>query len=103
MLFKLYLSLITKKNGGASINKQYNSPKRGYMVAVKNFENMADMLANKLEHNQYYGTWLDVEDNNKLYCDISTNIIDYKEAVDLAKKRGELAIYDVAQGCSIYV
>ena len=52
MLFKLYLSLITKKNGGASINKQYNSPKRGYMVAVKNFESMGDMLANKLEHNQ---------------------------------------------------
>ena len=103
MLFKLYLSLITKKNGGASINRDYKSPAYGYMVAIKNFDSMADMLANKLEHNQYYGTWLDVEDNNKLYCDISTNIIDYKEAVDLAKKRGELAIYDVEQQCSIYV
>ena len=103
MLFKLYLSFITRKNGGASINRDYNSPAQGYMVAIKNFDSMNDMLANKLEHNQYYGTWLDVEDNNKLYCDISTNILDYKEAVDLAKKRGELAIYDVEQQCSIYV
>ena len=103
MLFKLYLSFITKKNGGASINRDYNSAAQGYMVAIKNFDSMNDMLSNKLEPNEYYGTWLDVEDNNKLYCDISINIIDYKEAVDLAKKRGELAIYDVAQGCSIYV
>ena len=43
MLFKLYLSLITKKNGGASINKQYSSHERGYMEAVKNFESRADM------------------------------------------------------------
>lgn len=103
MLFKLYLSLITKKNGGASINRDYNSPAQGYMVAIKNFDSMNDMLSNKLEPNEFYGTWLDKEDNNKLYCDISTNIIDYKEAVDLAKKRGELAIYDVEQQCSIYV
>ena len=103
MLFKLYSSFITKKNGGASINRDYNSPAQGYMVAIKNFDSMNDMLSNKLEPNEFYGTWLDKEDNNKLYCDISTNIIDYKEAVDLAKKRGELAIYDVEQGCSIYV
>ena len=44
-----------------------------------------------------------MEDNGKVYFDISTNIIDKEQAIELAKKRHELAIFDIENCESIYV
>lgn len=93
----------TFTNGGCSMNTEGIVPTKGYMVAIQGFDNIDAMLNMELQNNQYYGTWLDVEDNNKLYCDISTNYDDIMEAMEYAKLRGELAIFDIEKGCSIYV
>ena len=101
ILLKGYILYKTKKENGCSVNEKLENPHIGYMVGVKNFSTLKDMLKVKLEHNQYYGTWKD-EKTGKIYYDISQNIIDYKEACTIAQKRGELAIYDLQNNCSIY-
>lgn len=101
LMFKMYVRLVTLKNKGISINKKYEIPVRGYMVGIKNFKTLNEMLKVELQENEFYGTWLDVK-TGITYYDISKNIIDYKEAVDLATSRKELAIFDVEQQSSIY-
>jgi hypothetical protein len=61
------------------------------------------MLKVELKKNEYYGTWLDVEDNNKLYCDISLNIENKEDALKIAKELDELAIFDLSTLESIYL
>ena len=48
----------------------------------------------------YIGLWLD---NNKMYIDISINIIDKVEALEFGKKNKQLAIYDIVNNDSIYL
>ena len=101
LIFKMYVIYKTRKEKGISINKNYNTPKTGYMVGIKNFDNLKEMLKVKLEPNQYYGTWLDVK-TGITYYDISLNVIDYKEACNIAQERKEIAIFDIQNKCSIY-
>jgi hypothetical protein len=48
---------------------------------------------------------LDTEANDKdnFYLDISINVKDRNEAIELAKKNNQLAIFDIATGESIYL
>ena len=101
---KKYIEEVTMKNKGISINNNYEIPKNGYMVAIKNCgDSIEDMLKVELKENEYYGTWLDVEDGNKLYCDISLNVENKEEALKKAKELNELAIFDVSTFTSIYL
>ena len=100
---KKYIMELTNMKGGCTINRQKMTPKRGYMVGIQGFDNIDDMLRQNLAENEYYGTWKDMEDNGKVYFDISTNIIDKAKAIELAKKRHELAIFDIENCESIYV
>jgi hypothetical protein len=100
---KKYIEKVTIENKGISINNNYEIPKNGYMVAVKNCNSIEDMLKVELKENEYYGTWLDVEDNNKLYCDISLNIENKEEALKIAEELDELAIFDLSTLESIYL
>jgi hypothetical protein len=100
---KKYIEEVTMKNKGISINNNYEIPKNGYMVAVKNCNSIEGMLKVELKKNEYYGTWLDVEDNNKLYCDISLNIENKEDALKIAKELDELAIFDLSTLESIYL
>lgn len=101
ILLKGYIVYKTKKDKGCSVNDKLENPTRGYMVGVKNFSTLKEMLKVKLEHNEYYGTWKDTK-TGITYYDISKNIIDYKKACTVAKDRGELAIYDLENNTSIY-
>lgn len=102
LMFKQYVKVVTRIKKGISINEKYETPTNGYMVGIKNFKTLNDMLKVKLNTNEYYGTWLD-EKTNTIYYDISINIQDYKAATELAKSRGELAIFDLSICDSIYL
>lgn len=103
------------KNGGFSLNKDGNSPATGYMISCKDLYklNLSDLSNDKLDNaikeatkiGGYIGGWLDVnsDDKNNFYLDISINVKDKDEAIELAKKNGQLAIYDIASGESIYL
>ena len=98
-----YIMNLTNLNGGCTINRERVTPTKGYMVGVKGYDTLDNMLKVELKDNEYYGTWKDMEDNGKVYFDISTNIIDKEQAIELAKKRHELAIFDIENCESIYV
>ena len=100
---KKYIMELTNLNGGCTINRERVTPTKGYMVGVKGYDTLDNMLKAELKDNEYYGTWKDMEDNGKVYFDISTNIIDKEQAIELAKKRHELAIFDIENCESIYV
>jgi hypothetical protein len=53
-----------------------------------------------MENNAYIGFWLD---NNDLYVDLSINIDNLNEAIEIAQKNKQLAIYNCMKGESIYV
>lgn len=101
--FKEIIKYLTNINGGCTINRELDVPKKGYMVGVKGFETLEEMLKEELKENEFFGTWVDVEDNNKIYYDISTNILDKEKALELANTRNELAIFDIANCTSIYL
>ena len=100
---KKYIMELTNMKGGCTINRERVTPTKGYMVGVKGYDTLDNMLKVELKDNEYYGTWEDMEDNGKVYFDISTNIIDKEQAIELAKKRHELAIFDIENCESIYV
>ena len=109
------LKEMVKKNGGFSINPLGECPKTGYMVSIKDLYKIslnlidqddidfASEIASKISG--YIGGWLDTTDSNinNFYMDISVNIQDREKAIEIAKKNGQLAIYDIASGESIYL
>lgn len=101
LLLKGYIVYKTKKDSGVSVNEKLENPKMGYMVGIKNFSTLKEMLKVELKKNEYYGTWKDTK-TGITYFDVSLNVIDYKEACDIAQARGEIAIYDIEQNTSIY-
>lgn len=54
------------------------------------------------ESSQYYGVWVDKE-TGKVYFDASTFMNYEKYAIPLAAERGEIAIWDIANGQEIRV
>ena len=93
-----YIMQQTKANGGCTTNTQYEMPTTGYMVAVKGFNTLEEMLDYNLKPNEYYGTWVD---NGKVYYDVSLNIQAERQAMILALFRHELAIWDVVNNEAI--
>jgi hypothetical protein len=103
------------KNGGFSLNKDGKVPVTGYMISCKDLYKitLSDLTPDKLDNaileaskiNGFIGGWLDVnsDDKNNFYLDISINIKDKDEAIELAKKNNQLAIFDIATGESIYL
>ena len=103
------------KNGGFSLNPDGENPTSGFMVSCKDLYkiNLSDLTPDKLDNaikeaskiNGYIGGWLDVnsDDKNNFYLDISINVKDKDEAIELAKKNNQLAIFDIATGESIYL
>lgn len=53
-------------------------------------------------HNSSFGTWFNTE-NDKFYLDLSDLYNDEKEALKIAKKRNEIAIYDLLENKEIKV
>jgi hypothetical protein len=105
----------TIENQGSSFNLLGETPDKGYMVSYSG----AERKVNVLEFNQmhveqfiranlshlyelgaYIGTWVDTD---VVYIDLSANIGSLDEALKFASDNGQLAIYDVQSGKSIYL
>ena len=104
------------KDEGATLDYNYNDFKsdRGYMVSIKGQEvkvNKNDIKGIKREIDKkrefignkkglYIGLWLD---SDIMYIDVSIHIIDYLEALEIARNNEQLAIYDLKNNDSIYL
>ena len=109
----------TKKHGGLTftINREIVEFKKGYQVSVKDIHRIDTFYLNdemitktiyellkKLymtKGDYFVGTWFD--DENVLYIDISIYVKDKKEALELAKKHNQKAIFDWDSKTSIYL
>lgn len=101
---------------GFSLSLWGEIPQTGYMVSFKGFEeifenptieDVVDYVKENANYlyllpNAFVGGWLDA-DSGKYYLDISQNIQDKAKALQVAAERKQLAIYDVANGVSIYL
>jgi len=109
------LKQMVKDNGGFSISPNGDTPKSGFMVSVRDLYkisldlieqdeiNFASDIASEV--NGYIGGWLDTQSDSpfNFYMDISVNIQDKEQALKIARENGQLAIYDVVNGESIYL
>lgn len=105
------------KNKGLTVNAELKNAnlKNGFMVslfgyefitydideAIKKSVEYKDIIKNK--NNCFIGFWIDEEDNNKIYVDISKNIPSRRDAEKTAKKNLQKAIYDIKDNRSIYL
>lgn len=104
------------ENKGATLDKEYNDfdSNKGYMVSIKgqevkvnknDIEEIKKEIEKKREFIQdkeglYVGLWLD---NDIMFIDVSIHIIDYLEALEIARDNDQLAIYDLKNNNSIYL
>ena len=104
------------KNEGATLDYNYNnfSSNVGFMVSLKgqevkvdknNIEEIKKEVEKKREFIKdkkglYVGLWLD---NEIMYIDVSIHIIDYMEALEVARNNDQKAIYDLQKNNSIYL
>ncbi len=106
-------------NGGLSYNPIEETPKTGYMVGILVLDEFEPEGLKETEvhkriseayckyynyrfdlHDRFFGGWLS---EGILYLDISEHVENREDAIALAKARGELAIYDIANDKSIFV
>ena len=104
------------ENKGATLDKDYNNfmSDNGYMVSIKgqeikvnknDIEGIKKEIEKKREFIQdkkglYIGLWLD---NDIMYVDVSIHIIDYLEALEVARDNDQLAIFNLQKKDSIYL
>lgn len=104
------------ENKGATLDSNYNNFKsdKGFMVSIKgqevkvnknNIEEIKKEIEKKKEFIEnkkglYIGLWLD---NDIMFIDVSIHIIDYLEALEVARNNDQLAIFDLKKKDSIYL
>lgn len=104
------------ENKGATLDQNYNNfnSDKGFMVSIKGQEvkvnkNDIEEIKKEIEKKRefignkkglYIGLWLD---SDIMYIDISIHIIDYLEALEVARDNDQLAIYDLQKNDSIYL
>ena len=104
------------ENKGATLDKNYNNfiSDNGFMVSLKGeevkvnkndiqgikkeIEKKRDFIQNK--KGLYIGLWLD---NDIMFIDVSIHIINYLEALEVARNNDQLAIFDLKKKDSIYL
>lgn len=112
------------KNGGSSMSLiDGHSPKDGFMVSTLGNEwrvkspvrpiklewylsqiaDLASLRRCNAIHTAYLGTWFDAGSELPNVIDISINVPTLGEAMDLAKRNKQIAIYDVVKGESVYL
>lgn len=96
------------KNGGLTLDNKGNevTKERGYMVSLQGYEvtlalndhNAMAKLAYELQakltqawRGVFIGLWID---QGKLYIDLSEYFVEYGDAIEAAKRREQLAIFD---------
>ena len=104
------------ENKGATLDYDYNnfSSDKGFMVSIKgqevkvnknNIEEIKKEIEKKKEFIEnkkglYIGLWLD---SDIMFIDISIHIINYSEALEVARNNEQKAIYDLKNNDSIYL
>lgn len=104
------------ENRGATLDSNYNNfnSNEGFMVSIKGQEvkvNKNDIQGIKKEIEKkrefignkkglFVGLWLD---NDIMFIDVSIHIIDYMEALEVARNNDQLAIFDLKNNDSIYL
>lgn len=105
------------KNGGATLDNNFKKAtlKSGFMVSIQGYEftsyNIDDIINKMIEYkeiikdknNYYIGVWIDTENNNLIYLDISKNISKSRDAITEAKRNYQKAIYNIKDNKSIYL
>ena len=105
------------KNKGLTVNAELKNAnlKNGFMVSLMGYEfttyNIDEAIKKSVEYkdiiknknNCFIGFWIDEEDNNKIYVDISKNISSRRDAEKTAKKNMQKAIYNIKDNESIYL
>ena len=101
----------TALNGGVSINADFQQPKAGYLVSFKdglifdsistvNVHKLSGFIKEHLDMNLYFGGWID-QQTKKVYFDLSINVPDKQEAINLAIEKNQLAIWDLNENKEI--
>ena len=103
---------LLKENSGVSYNmitKEY-SPNKGFFVSLPNLETKVSLKSLSVDDivtfinrhrtllqdkTKFIGGWID---NEVVYLDISEQIFDKREALELGYKHNQLAIYDANEG-----
>lgn len=104
------------ENRGSTLDSNYNNfnSNEGFMVSIKGQEvkvNKNDIQGIKKEIEKkrefignkkglFVGLWLD---NDIMFIDVSIHIIDYMEALEVARNNDQLAIFDLKNNDSIYL
>ena len=104
------------ENKGATLDYNYNNfnSDKGFMVSIKGQEvkvnkNDIEEIKKEIEKKRefignkkglYIGLWLD---NEIMYVDVSIHIIDYMEALEVARNNDQLAIFDLQKKDSVYL
>lgn len=79
-----------------SVTLHRDSNAADYLLAAIGLQNVVPMDAESV----YLGTWIDT-DTDTVYFDVSEHFTDRTEAMRVARLRGELAIWDIANGKEI--
>ena len=102
-------------DGGFSVQVASGSiPSSGYMVSLQGCEEVyhteditddtipgyITRIKELLLPGAYFGAWLD---GSKVYLDVSINLDNLQDALDLARNNSQLAIYNLEDGDSIYL
>ena len=105
------------KNKGITITEECKkaSVKSGYFVSLNGYEfityNIDEAIKKSVEYKEviknkkdyYIGFWIDEEDNNKIYVDISKHYFKSRDAVAFGKKNCQKAIYNIKDNKTIYL
>jgi len=97
----LYMQCVS----GCSLNDNFESPEKGYMVGGFGKEliypnisgvNLSEVETwiedHKLRKDQYYGVWVD---EGKVYFDVSVNLQSLDQATKIGKVKKQIAIWDL--------
>lgn len=79
-----------------SVTIHRNSNAAGYSLTAYGMRNTAPLNIGRA----YLGTWIDT-DTDTVYFDLSEHFTDRTEAMRVARIRGEIAIWDIANGAEI--
>lgn len=104
------------ENKGATLDQNYNNfnSDKGFMVSIKGQEvkvnkNDIEEIKKEIEKKRefignkkglFIGLWLD---SDIMFIDVSIHIIDYLEALEVARNNDQLAIFDLKKKDSIYL
>ena len=104
-------SLYMSCTQGCSLNDNFHSPDKGYMIGGFGkeliFPSISEVIIpqveswieeHKLRKDQYYVVWVD---SGKVYFDVSVNLQDKDQAIKIGKVKKQIAIWDLNESKEI--